>query len=84
MERHLTREEEKIPVLTVEVIPGIESKMEDLGFVWNVTQQETFSLNVQLFFTNAIAVSSNVIPDTVKIQFNDPFMFMGHNGLTME
>jgi len=32
-----TPERAKIPVLTVEVIPGIESNVTLLGFKWNVT-----------------------------------------------
>jgi len=51
----------RIPVLSVEVVPGIESNAADLKFVWNVTTQETKSLNVQLYFENPYKVSANPV-----------------------
>jgi hypothetical protein len=33
-------QKKRIPVLQVEVLPGIESNPIDLQFAWNVTQQD--------------------------------------------
>ena len=38
--RELRLRPDDIPVLQVEVIPGIESNATELSFVWNVTKQE--------------------------------------------
>ena len=51
----------RIPVLQVEVMPGLESNAADLQFVWNVTQQESKSLYVQLYFENPYRVSANPV-----------------------
>ena len=49
------------PILQVEVIPGLESKAEDLSFRWNVTEESTKTLRVQLYFDYPLNVSSNPI-----------------------
>lgn len=49
----------RLPVLAVEVIPGIQSKAEDLTFRWNVTQQDSKALRVQLYFDYPLNVSAN-------------------------
>ena len=51
----------RIPVLQVEVLPGLESNPADLQFTWNVTQQEAQSLLVQLYFENPYRVSANPV-----------------------
>ena len=47
--------------MKVEVIPGLESNVTELGFRWNVTSQDEKSLDVQLYFDNPMAVSSNPV-----------------------
>jgi hypothetical protein len=68
----------------VEVIPGIESLVEDLSFKWNVTSEKASEMTINLYFDHPLRVSANAIPDTVKVFFNDPTLFMGANGLKME
>ena len=50
-----------LPVLQVEVLPGLESKAEDLAFRWNVTQEDTKQLEVQLYFDYPLNVSANSV-----------------------
>jgi hypothetical protein len=49
------------PVLQVEVIPGSESKAEDLSFRWNVTSENAKTLELQLYFDYPLNVSSNPV-----------------------
>ena len=49
------------PVLSVEVVPGLDSSAADLQFAWNVTQQEAQSLHVQLYFDTPMKVSANPV-----------------------
>jgi len=49
------------PILQVEVIPGLESKAEDLSFRWNVTEESPKTLHVQLYFDYPLNVSSNPV-----------------------
>ena len=73
-----------LPVLQVEVLAGIESNPEDLQFTWNITVQEKDEILVQLYFSNPLLVSShNRHPDNIPVAFNDPNLFIGMNGLTM-
>jgi hypothetical protein len=44
-------------VLQVKVIPGIESNSSDLEFIWNVTQQNPKTMDVQLYFYTPLKVS---------------------------
>ena len=73
-----------MPVLQVEVIPGLESNETLLGFTWNVTAETERELEIHLFFDNPWYISSNPIPDKVRLTFNDPSLFIGINGITME
>ena len=68
----------------MEVIPGEESDVTFLGFTWNVTALSERQLEINLYFDNPIMVSSNPIPDKVRMTFNDPSLFIGINGITME
>ena len=49
------------PVLQVEVLPSIDSSPADLQFVWNVTQEDSRSLNVQLYFEDPLKVSQHPV-----------------------
>ena len=51
----------KVPVLSVEVIPGLESNVTELAFRWNVTAQSDRSLDIQMYFDNPMAVSQNAV-----------------------
>jgi len=87
----------KVPVLSVEVIPGLESNATALSFVWNVTTQESRQMDIQMYFDNPLVVSQNAvsfsclrlnlnlfkIPDKVRVTFNDPNLFIATNGMTM-
>jgi hypothetical protein len=57
----INNKKKRIPVLQVEVVPGLESNAADLQFAWNVTQQEAKSLHVQLYFENPYKVSANPV-----------------------
>jgi len=50
---------EVYPVLQIDVEPGMDSFIKDLRFEYNVTAQDEFSIDVQLYFKKAIFVSSN-------------------------
>jgi hypothetical protein len=45
----------------VEVIPGPESKAEDLSFRWNVTSENAKTLELKLYFDYPLNVSSNPV-----------------------
>ena len=51
----------RIPVLEVNVIPGNESNVTELQFVWNVTQEDAKTLEVQIYFMTPMKVSSNAV-----------------------
>ena len=57
----INNKKKRIPVLQVEVVPGLDSNAADLQFAWNVTQQEAKSLHVQLYFDNPYKVSANPV-----------------------
>lgn len=48
-------------MLKVEVIPGPESNVTELGFRWNVTVQQARLMDVQMYFDNPMAVSANPV-----------------------
>ena len=47
----------RIPVLEVNVIPGLESNATDLQFIWNVTQEDQNSMDIQIYFQTPLNVS---------------------------
>ena len=51
----------RIPVLQVEVIPGLDSKAEDLSFRWNVTEESAKTLKLSLYFDYPLNVSANPV-----------------------
>ena len=51
----------RVPVLTVEVIPGLESNATELSFKWNVTAQTERILDIQMYFDNPLVVSQNAV-----------------------
>ncbi len=51
----------KKPVLQVEVIPGPDSKVQDLSFRWNVTGENAKTLELKLYFDYPLNVSSNPV-----------------------
>ena len=51
----------RIPVLEVNVFPGLESNVSDLQFIWNVTQEDAKSMEVQLYFMTPLKISSNAV-----------------------
>jgi hypothetical protein len=56
------KNEKKVPVLTVEVLPGSdESNSTALSFVWNVTQETPKDMTIQLYFDEPLVVSSNPV-----------------------
>ena len=62
---------DRIPVLTVEVLPGYESRAEDLTFRWNVTAEDKRTMYIQLYFDKPLAVSSNVVSLLLSCIFID-------------
>lgn len=65
------------------MIPGAESNATALSFRWNVTAEDKRTMDIQMFFDNPFAVSSNPIPDKVRVTFNDPKLWIGADGLLM-
>jgi hypothetical protein len=51
----------RIPVLEVNVIPGLDSNASSLQFSWNVTKQDEKSMIVHLFFQTPLYVSTNAV-----------------------
>jgi hypothetical protein len=51
----------RIPVLEVNVIPGLDSDANNLRFNWNVTKEDEKSMIIQLFFQNPLNVSSSPV-----------------------
>lgn len=62
---------DRIPVLTVEVLPGFESSAEDLTFRWNVTAEDKRTMYIQLYFDKPLVVSSNVVSLLLSFIFID-------------
>ena len=74
------KESAAVPVFKVEVVPSIDSNPDDLNFKWKCTSVDGRTMNVQFYFENPHAVTSNPVPEEVKITFNFPKLFMGLNG----
>jgi hypothetical protein len=51
----------RIPVLEVNVIPGLDSDSNNLRFNWNVTKEDENSMIIKLFFQNPLNVSSSPV-----------------------
>ena len=59
----INNKKKAFPVLSVEVLPGLDSNPADLQFVWNVTKEEARTLSVQLYFDQPLKVSANAVSD---------------------
>jgi len=60
---------------------GEESDADKLKFTWKVISQTARSLTIQITFENALYVSANLKPETLKIIFRDPLFFTSVYGL---
>jgi hypothetical protein len=49
----------KVPVISVEVLPGSDSNVTSLGFTWNATHLDKRELSISLYFKNPELVSQN-------------------------
>jgi len=52
---------DRIPILQVNVIPGIESDGGNLNYTWNVTQQGTREIKIQLYFSSPSMISTEPV-----------------------
>jgi len=50
---------------------------------WNVTSETETRLAIQLYFDEPLMVSTEPFPDSLRVTFNDPSIFIGKNGLVM-
>lgn len=57
--RMLSIAEKRVRALQLRTIPGIYSTKKNLTFAYNITSFKDRSMEVQLYFDNALAVSSN-------------------------
>ena len=72
-----------LPVLSVEVIPSEYSSPEYLRFEWIITEMTKRYIKLQLNFETAKFISANEEPDRIRITFNDRFMFISEDDLTI-
>ena len=51
-----------------------KADLNDLTFVWELEEVDDFNnaMNFQVNFTNAIAISPDVVPDVLTVDVNDP------------
>ena len=75
---------EQRPVFDVEVIPGRDSDPEKLSFEWNIVEMTLRTVELQLFFEEALQVSANFEPDILRLSFVDKYMFVGTNDMPIE
>ena len=54
-------EDEEIPILEVNLIPGPESNPLYLNYTWSLTAQTETQISIQMNYENATAVSSNAV-----------------------
>ena len=71
------------PVFKVEVLPGSDSDPMKLEFGWKVIEMTERWVSIQMYFEEAMFVSANGEPDTLKITFVDKYMFVGKNNLPL-
>ena len=71
------------PVVQIDVIAGPYSDPQMLDFDWVTSYMDERSVRFQLKFKNAIHVSANSEPDTLRVVFRDRFMFVGVNDLAI-
>jgi hypothetical protein len=67
--------QKSIPVLQVEVIPGLDSIASDLSFRWNVTEENAKTLHLKLYFDYPLNVSSNPVSKLKLTSFRYPTQF---------
>ena len=78
--RMLSKIVEKVRALQVRAIPGSESFKRNLTLSYNITSFKERSMEIQLYFDNALAVSSNSIPDEVEIKVPGNFYYFDTRG----
>ena len=77
-------EDDDLSVFTVEVMPGIDSEPRNLTFDWYATEMTERELKLQIMFDTAVYVSMNNEPETLRITFNDQYMFVSQDNIPME
>ena len=60
-----------------------DQKLENLKFEWKALEMTKLSFRFQVIFETAIFVSSSGEPDSIKVTFFDPYMFVGENNLAI-
>jgi hypothetical protein len=79
--RMLSKQVKKVRALQVRAVPGSsESFKQNLTLDYNITSFKERSMEISLYFDNALAVSSNKIPDEVEIKFPGNFYFFDTRG----
>jgi hypothetical protein len=79
--RMLSKQVEKVRALQVRAVPGSsESFKQNLTLNYNITSFKERSMEISLYFDNALAVSSNKVPDQVEIKFPGNFYFFDTRG----
>ena len=77
------KDSEEEAVFTVEVIPGKDSDPSKLDFTWSVQEMTERQILIQMNFEDALYVSANEQPDTMRVTFADKYMFVGTNNIPM-
>ena len=80
----VTIESTTYPVLEITVEPGEDSDPARLTLDYEVVNQTSSSLTIQLYFSDAKFVSANADPDTLQVFIRDPEMFRGFNLLLID
>ena len=79
----IVRDNKTYPVLDIEMIATEDQKLENLKFEWKALEMTKSSFRFQVIFETAIFVSSSGEPDSIKVTFFDPYMFVGENNLAI-
>lgn len=69
-----------VPTMDVDIMPGYYSDANNLTFFWNVTSYEGQSLEMQLYFDSAVYISSQEIPEELRIAFYETNLFYCFEG----
>ncbi len=56
-------------------IPGLDQKLENLNFTWNITAFNSKELKIKLNFEHPELVSAMTTPDELKIYFRAGYLF---------
>ena len=73
-----------VPVLELRIEPGEDSDPAKMNFTFRAVAQTPRTLTLEMIFDDAIFVSAFGDKETLLVDFRDPLMFIGINGMVIE